>query len=68
MNHLALALLLLHMTASQMMVIVLFLLATGHQPLLLSMAIPGLPSLPDQLALDMEAAYLTIVSCIIAWL
>ena len=68
MNYLALALLLLHMTASWMMGFVLFLLATGHQPLLPSMAIPGLPSLPDQLTLDKEEAYLAEVSCIVGLL
>ena len=29
------------------------------------MAIPGLPSLPDQLTLDEEETYLTEVSCIV---
>ena len=48
MNHLALALLLLHMTASKMMGVTPYLLATGQQPLLPSMAVPGLPSLPNQ--------------------
>ena len=47
-NHLALALLLLHMTASRMTGIMPYLLVTGRQPLLPSIAIPGLPSLPDQ--------------------
>ena len=47
MNHLAPALLLLRMTASRMTGIAPYLLATGRQPLLPSIAIPGLPSLPD---------------------
>ena len=32
------------------------------------MAISGLPSLPNQLTLDEEEAYLTELSCIAAWL
>ena len=67
MNHLALTLLLLHMTASWMTGIVPFLLASGHQLLFLSMTIPGLPSLPNQLTLDKEEAYLAEVSHIVAW-
>ena len=46
----------------------MYLLATGQQPLLPSMAIPGLPSLPDQPTLDEEEAYLAKVSHIIKWL
>ena len=68
MNHLASALLLLCMTASWMMGVAPFLLATGHQPLLPSLAIPGLPSLPDQPTPDEEEAYLAEVSCIVVWL
>ena len=68
MNHLALALLLLCMTASQMMGITPFLLAIGHQLLLPSMAIPGLPYLPNQHTLDKEEAYLAKVSYINAQL
>ena len=45
--------------------VVPFLLAMGQQPLLPSMAIPGLPSLPNQLTIDEEEAYLTKVSYII---
>ena len=44
--------------------IVPFLLATGHQQLLPSLAIPGLHLLPNQLKLDKEEAYLPEVSCI----
>ena len=62
MNHLAPALLLLCMTVSRMAGIAPYLLATGRQPLLLSIAIPGLPSLPDQLTPDKEETYLTKVS------
>ena len=68
MNHLASALLLLCMTVSQTIGIMLFLLATGCQPLLPSMAIPGVPSLPDQPTPDEKEAYLAKVSYIIAWL
>ena len=68
MYHLASALLLICIIVSQMMGIVLFLLAKGYQPLLPSLAIPGLPSLPDQMTLDKEEAYLTKVSCISTWL
>ena len=50
------------MTVSQMMGIALFLFTMGHQPLLSSLAIPGLPLLPDQLAPDEEEAYLAKVS------
>ena len=67
-NHLASALLLLCMTASRMMGGAPYLLATSQQPLLLSMAVPRLPSLPDQPTWDKEEAYLTKVSCIIEWL
>ena len=68
MNHLALALLLLYMIASRMTGVVPYLLATGRQPLLPSMAIPGLPSLPDQPTPDEEVTYLAEVSHIIEWL
>ena len=44
-----------------------YLLATGQQLLLPSMAVPGLPSLPDQPTLDKEA-YLAKVSRIVKWL
>ena len=63
MNCLALALLLLHITVSRMMGVMLYLLATTRQPLLLNIAIPGLPSQPDQPTLDEEEAYLAKVSC-----
>ena len=68
MNHLAPALLLLHMTVSRMMGIVPYLLATGRQPLLPSIAIPGLTFLPDQPTPDEEEMYLTEVSRIMEWL
>ena len=68
MNHLTLTLLLLHIIVSWMMGIALFLLATGHQPLLPSLAVPRLPLLPKQLTLDEEKAYLAEVSCIITQL
>ena len=45
-----------------------FLLALGQQPLLLSMAIPGLLSLPNQPTPDEEETYLAEVSHIIKWL
>ena len=45
-----------------------FLLAMGQQPLLPGMAIPGLPSLPDQPTPDKEDAYLTELSHIVEWL
>ena len=64
-NHLAPALLLLRMTVSRMMGIMPYLLATGQQPLLLSIAAPGLPSLPDQPTPDEEEMYLANVSHII---
>ena len=64
-NHLALALLLLCMTVSRMMGIAPYLLATGQQPLLPSIAIPGLPSLPDQPTPDEEETYLAKVSHIV---
>ena len=62
MNNFASALLLLHMTVSRMMSIAPYLLATSQQPLLPSMAIPGLLSLPDQPTLDEEKTYLAKVS------
>ena len=46
----------------------LHLLAIGWQPLLPSMAVPGLPSLPNQMASDEEEAYLNKVSCTTEWL
>ena len=58
MNYLALALLLLCMTVSQMMGITPFLLATGYQLFLPSMAIPRLLSLPNQMTSDEEKVYL----------
>ena len=67
-KHLALALLLLCMTVSKMTGIVPYLLATGQQPLLPSIAVPGLPSLPDQPTLDKEEAYFAEVSHIAEWL
>ena len=42
-----------------------FLLATGQQPLLPSIAIPGLPSLPDQPMPDEEETYLADISRIV---
>ena len=68
MNNLALALLLLCMTASWMMGITPFLLAMGQQPFLLSLAIPGLPLLVEQPTMDEEEAYLTEVNCIVTLL
>ena len=65
MNHLAPVLLLLRMIANRMTGIAPYLLATGQQPLLPSIAIPGLPSLPDQPMPDEEETYLTNVSRII---
>ena len=65
MNHLASALLLLCITVSKMISVISFLLTIGRQPLLLSMAVPGLPCLPNQLALDKEEPYLAKVSYII---
>ena len=64
-NHLAPALLLLHMTASRMTGIAPYLLATGQQPLLPSIAVPGLPSLPDQPTPDEEETYLADISRIV---
>ena len=62
MNYLALALILLRMTVSRMTGTVPYLLATSQQLLLPSIAIPGLPSLPDQPTLDKEETYLIEVS------
>ena len=45
--------------------IMLFILDTGQQLLLLSMAISGVPFLPNQLAPDEEEAHLTEVNCIV---
>ena len=67
-NHLALALLLFRMAAIRMAGIAPYLLATGQQPLLPSMAIPGLPSLSDQPTSNEEETYLAKVSRIIEWL
>ena len=61
-NYLALALFLLQMTVSRITGIMPYLLATGRQPLLPSIAIPELPSLPDQLTPDGEETYLAEVS------
>ena len=63
-NSLALALVLLCITVSQMMDIAPILLATGCQALLPSLAILGLPLLHNQPTPDKEEAYLTEVSCI----
>ena len=57
-NHLALSLLLLYVAVSQMVGVVLFLLAIFHHLLLPSLTIPGLPLLPNQLTLAEEEAYL----------
>ena len=65
MNHLALALLLLHMTVSRMTGVAPYLLVTGQQQLLPSITVPGLPSLPDQLTPDEEETYLADISRII---
>ena len=67
-NHLAPALLLLCMTVSRMTGVAPYLLATGRQPLLLSIAVPGLPSLPDQPTPEEEETYLANVSRIVEWL
>ena len=67
-NHLASVLLLLRMTMSRMMGVMPYLLVTGRQPLLPSIAIPGLQSLPDQPTPDEEQTYLTKVSHIVEWL
>ena len=64
-NHLAPALLLLHMTARRMTGIMPYLLVTGRQPLLPSIAVPGLPSLPDQPMPDEEEAYFADISRIV---
>ena len=56
------------MTESRMTDIAPYLLATGQQPLLPSMAVPGLLSLPDQPTLDEEETYLAEFSCIVEWL
>ena len=45
--------------------VALYLLATSRQPLLPSIAIPGLPSLPDQPTPDEEETYLAKVSRIV---
>ena len=67
-NYLASVLLLLCMTASTMMGVMLYLLVTSQQPLLPSIAVPGLPSLPDQPTPDKEETYLAKASCIVEWL
>ena len=64
-NHLAPALLLLRITASRMMGVTPYLLATSQQLSLLSIAIPGLPSLPDQPTPDEEETYLADISHIV---
>ena len=53
------------MTASRMTGIAPYLLATGQQLLLPSIAIPGLPTLPDQPSPDEEETYLADISRII---
>ena len=58
-------LLLLRMTAGRMTDIAPFLLAIGRQLLLLSIAVPGLPSLHDQPAPDEEEMYLAEVNHIL---
>ena len=68
MNRLALAVLLLCMTASWMTSVAPFLLAMGCQLLLPSLAIPGLPLLPKQLTPDEEETYLAEVSHIVVQL
>ena len=65
MNHLAPVLLLLCMTASRMTGVTPYLLATSQQLLLPSIAVPGLPSLPDQPMPDEEEMYLAKVSRIV---
>ena len=60
-NHLTLHLLLLCMIASWMLGVAPVILATGYQPLLPSLAIPGLPLLRSQPTLDEEEAHLTEV-------
>ena len=45
-----------------------YLLATSQQPLLPSITVPGLPSLPDQPTPDEEEMYLAKVSHIVEWL
>ena len=50
-----------------MMGIALFILATCCQPLLPSLAIPELSSLPNQLTMDEEEAYLAKVIYIVLW-
>ena len=67
-NHLGLALLLLHMTVSRMMGGALFFIVISCQPLLLSLPIPRLPSLPNHPTLDEENAYLAKVSHIVTQL
>ena len=51
-----------------MMGVIPYLLATSQQPLLPSMAVPGLPSLPGQPTPDKEETYLAEVSHIVEWL
>ena len=60
-NHLALAFLLLCITASQIMGIALYLLAMGCQLLLPSLDVPELPLLPKLPTLEKEEAYLANV-------
>ena len=48
--------------------VALFLLVTGRQPLLPSIAVPGLLSPPDQQTPDEEEMYLAKVSHIMEWL
>ena len=53
------------MTASRIAGVAPYPLATSQQPLLPSIAVPGLPSLPDQPTPDEEETYLAKVSCIV---
>ena len=53
------------MTASQMMGVMPFILAIGHQLLLSSFVISGLTSLPNEPTLDEEEAYLAKVSYVV---
>ena len=67
-NHLVSTLQLLYMTVNWIMGIALFLFAIGYPPFLPSLAIPGLPLLPNQPTMDKEEAYLTKFSYIVTQL